>query len=68
MSPTGRSAERWWREQPTRGVWTRKEAVVKAAGLGLVARYGTEFGAGFAAGQDRLWLMDLFRHIGRGEL
>ncbi|WHM39484.1 penicillin acylase family protein [Streptomyces sp. BPTC-684] len=31
-------------------------------------RYGTEYGAGFAAGQDRLWLMDLFRHIGRGEL
>ncbi|MFC7306879.1 penicillin acylase family protein [Streptomyces monticola] len=31
-------------------------------------RYGTEFGAGFAAGQDRLWLIDLFRHIGRGEL
>lgn len=32
------------------------------------SRYGTEFGAGFAAGQDRLWLIDLFRHIGRGEL
>ncbi|MGW0466149.1 penicillin acylase family protein [Streptomyces sp. NPDC003027] len=31
-------------------------------------RYGTEFGAGFAAAQDRLWMMDLFRHIGRGEL
>ncbi|MFE6892930.1 penicillin acylase family protein [Streptomyces sp. NPDC057694] len=31
-------------------------------------RYGTEFGAGFAAGQDRMWLIDLFRHIGRGEL
>ncbi|MEW2085372.1 penicillin acylase family protein [Streptomyces sp. NPDC005283] len=31
-------------------------------------RYGTEYGAGFAAGQDRLWMMDLFRHIGRGEL
>ena len=31
-------------------------------------RYGTEFGAGYAAGQDRLWLMDLFRHVGRGEL
>ncbi|MFC4610720.1 penicillin acylase family protein [Streptomyces maoxianensis] len=31
-------------------------------------RYGTEFAAGFAAGQDRLWMMDLFRHIGRGEL
>jgi acyl-homoserine lactone acylase PvdQ len=31
-------------------------------------RYGTEFGAGYAAGQDRLWVMDLFRHVGRGEL
>ncbi|SHM06115.1 penicillin acylase family protein [Streptomyces yunnanensis] len=31
-------------------------------------RYGTEYGAGYAASQDRLWLMDLFRHIGRGEL
>ncbi|MFV0130660.1 penicillin acylase family protein [Streptomyces sp. HMX112] len=31
-------------------------------------RYGTEFGAGYAAGQDRLWMMDLFRHIGRGSL
>ncbi|HEY3477886.1 MAG TPA: penicillin acylase family protein [Streptomyces sp.] len=31
-------------------------------------REGTEFGAGYAAGQDRLWLMDLFRHVGRGEL
>ncbi|MFS0694902.1 penicillin acylase family protein [Streptomyces nitrosporeus] len=31
-------------------------------------RYGTEYGAGYAAGQDRLWLMDLFRHIGRGQL
>jgi acyl-homoserine lactone acylase PvdQ len=31
-------------------------------------RYGTEYGAGYAAGQDRLWVMDLFRHVGRGEL
>jgi acyl-homoserine lactone acylase PvdQ len=31
-------------------------------------RQGTEFGAGYAAGQDRLWLMDLFRHVGRGQL
>ncbi|MFJ2958855.1 penicillin acylase family protein [Streptomyces sp. NBC_00669] len=31
-------------------------------------RDGTEFGAGYAAAQDRLWLMDLFRHVGRGEL
>ncbi|MBN0048800.1 penicillin acylase family protein [Streptomyces actuosus] len=31
-------------------------------------RYGTEFGAGYAAAQDRLWLMDIFRHVGRGQL
>ncbi|HET6633820.1 MAG TPA: penicillin acylase family protein, partial [Streptomyces sp.] len=31
-------------------------------------RYGTEYGAGYAAGQDRLWMMDVFRHIGRGQL
>ncbi|MEV6160977.1 penicillin acylase family protein [Streptomyces sp. NPDC052052] len=43
----------------------------KASGVPHIkgtTRYGTEFGAGYAAGQDRLWLMDLFRHIGRGEL
>jgi acyl-homoserine lactone acylase PvdQ len=31
-------------------------------------RSGTEFGAGYAAAQDRLWLMDLFRRLGRGAL
>ncbi|MFD5817815.1 penicillin acylase family protein [Streptomyces sp. NPDC127038] len=31
-------------------------------------RYGTEYGAGYAAAQDRLWLMDVFRHVGRGQL
>jgi acyl-homoserine lactone acylase PvdQ len=31
-------------------------------------RSGTEFGAGYAAAQDRLWLMDVFRHVGRGRL
>lgn len=31
-------------------------------------RSGTEFGAGYAAAQDRLWMMDVFRHVGRGEL
>ncbi|MFD7031035.1 penicillin acylase family protein [Streptomyces sp. NPDC059917] len=31
-------------------------------------RYGTEYGAGYAAAQDRLWQMDLFRHVGRGDL
>ncbi|MEC3974526.1 penicillin acylase family protein, partial [Amycolatopsis sp. H20-H5] len=31
-------------------------------------RSGTEFGAGYAAGQDRLWLMDILRRVGRGQL
>jgi acyl-homoserine lactone acylase PvdQ len=31
-------------------------------------RYGTEFGAGYAAANDRLWLMDVLRHVGRGAL
>jgi acyl-homoserine lactone acylase PvdQ len=31
-------------------------------------RAGTEYGAGYAAAQDRLWLMDVFRHVGRGQL
>ncbi|HVV07717.1 penicillin acylase family protein [Amycolatopsis sp.] len=31
-------------------------------------RAGTEFGAGYAAAQDRLWMMDVFRHVGRGQL
>ncbi|WP_245900680.1 penicillin acylase family protein [Prauserella shujinwangii] len=31
-------------------------------------REGTEFGAGYAAAQDRLWLMDVLRHVGRGQL
>ncbi|GAB3490654.1 penicillin acylase family protein [Amycolatopsis cihanbeyliensis] len=31
-------------------------------------RSGTEFGAGYAAAQDRLWLMDIMRRVGRGEL
>ncbi|WP_435155896.1 penicillin acylase family protein [Amycolatopsis sacchari] len=43
----------------------------KATGVPHVygtTRSGTEFGAGYAAAQDRLWLMDLFRHVGRGQL
>ncbi len=31
-------------------------------------RSGTEFGAGYAAAQDRLWLMDIMRRVGRGQL
>lgn len=31
-------------------------------------RYGTEYGAGWVAAADRLWLMDVLRHVGRGQL
>src|SRR5262245_2707632 len=31
-------------------------------------RTGTMFGAGYAGAQDRLFLMDLLRHVGRGQL
>ncbi|MGC4940068.1 penicillin acylase family protein [Kribbella sp. DT2] len=31
-------------------------------------RSGTMFGAGFAGAQDRLFVMDVFRHLGRGQL
>ncbi|NIK54386.1 penicillin acylase family protein [Kribbella shirazensis] len=31
-------------------------------------RLGTMFGAGYAGAQDRLFVMDVFRHLGRGQL
>jgi len=31
-------------------------------------RYGTLFGAGYAGAQNRLFLMDVLRHVGRGQL
>ena len=31
-------------------------------------RAETEYGAGYAGAEDRLWVMDLLRHLGRGEL
>lgn len=31
-------------------------------------RYATMFGIGYATARDRLWLMDILRHLGRAEL
>ncbi|HWG27442.1 penicillin acylase family protein, partial [Actinospica sp.] len=31
-------------------------------------RAETEYGAGFAGAQERLWVMDVLRHLGRGDL
>jgi len=31
-------------------------------------RYDTEFGSGYASAQDRLFMMDVLRHYGRGQL
>ncbi|UOZ09058.1 penicillin acylase family protein [Amycolatopsis sp. WQ 127309] len=47
--------------------------IVRDKALGVphitgTTRAGTEFGAGYAAGQDRLWLMDVLRHAARGQV
>ncbi|MEV6173655.1 penicillin acylase family protein [Streptomyces sp. NPDC051954] len=57
VSPAGRSDVKIVRD--------KKTGVPHITGT---TRYGTEFGAGYAAAEDRLWLMDVFRHVGRGQL
>ncbi|MEV2276794.1 penicillin acylase family protein [Nocardiopsis sp. NPDC049922] len=47
--------------------------IVRDAGHGIphitgTTREGTMFGAGYAAAEDRLFLMDVLRRVGRGEL
>ncbi len=47
--------------------------IVRDTSLGVphvtgTTRAGTMFGAGYAGAEDRLFLMDLLRHVGRGEL
>ena len=47
--------------------------IVRDSGTGVphitgTTRSGTMFGAGYAGAQDRLWVMDLLRHAGRGRL
>lgn len=55
-------------ETPETGV-----TIIRDKNAGIPHIYGdtraeTEFGAGYAGAEDRLWVMDLLRHIGRAEL
>ncbi len=55
-------------ESPRSDVTITRDKATGVPHIQGTTRDGTEFGAGYAAAQDRLWLMDLFRHVGRGEL
>ena len=54
--------------QPRSDVTITRDKATGVPHITGTTRSGTEFGAGYAAAQDRLWLMDVFRHVGRGEL
>jgi acyl-homoserine lactone acylase PvdQ len=54
-------------ETPETGVTIQRDTVDIPHIYGQT-RAETEFGAGYAGAEDRLWVMDLFRHIGRAEL
>ncbi|MEY9967607.1 acyl-homoserine lactone acylase PvdQ [Streptacidiphilus sp. MAP12-16] len=54
-------------EQPEPGVTITRDS----SGIPHIhgdTRPETEFGAGYAGGEDRLWVMDLMRHLGRAEM
>jgi acyl-homoserine lactone acylase PvdQ len=55
-------------QQPRSDVTITRDKSTGVPHIQGTTRSGTEFGAGYAAAEDRLWLMDLFRHVGRGEL
>ncbi|WP_037572469.1 penicillin acylase family protein [Phaeacidiphilus oryzae] len=55
-------------EQPRSDVTIVRDKATGVPHITGTTRSGTEFGAGYAAAEDRLWVMDLFRHVGRGEL
>ncbi|OZM72586.1 penicillin acylase [Amycolatopsis antarctica] len=55
-------------EQPREDVTITRDKATGVPHIAGTTREGTEFGAGYAAAQDRLWLMDVLRHVGRGQL
>ncbi|MGH3313704.1 MAG: penicillin acylase family protein [Streptomyces sp.] len=56
------------RKSPRSDVTITRDKATGTPHIKGTTRSGTEFGAGYAAGQDRLWLMDILRDVGRAEL
>jgi acyl-homoserine lactone acylase PvdQ len=56
------------RIQPRPDVTITRDRATGVPHIQGTTRAGTMFGAGYAAAQDRLFLMDVLRHVARGEL
>lgn len=54
--------------QPRSDVTIVRDSATGVPHITGTTRSGTMFGAGYAGAQDRLFLMDLLRHVGRGNL
>jgi acyl-homoserine lactone acylase PvdQ len=55
-------------ERPRPDVTILRDRATGVPHITGTTRSGTMFGAGFAGAEDRLFLMDLLRHVGRGQL
>jgi hypothetical protein len=55
-------------EQPRADVTIVREKATGVPHITGATRAGTMFGAGYAGAEDRLFVMDLLRHVGRGQL
>jgi acyl-homoserine lactone acylase PvdQ len=55
-------------ESPRSDVTIVRDKAIGVPHVTGTTRAGTEFGAGYAGAEDRLFLMDLLRHVGRGNL
>lgn len=55
-------------ETPETGVTILRDRATGVPHIYGSTRAETEFGAGYAGAEDRLWVMDLIRHVGRAEL